>query len=221
MWWPTPVLLGCFVSPRRAFSGPGRWRNRGGSARGCIAVHDHPVGSRGGCRRGVTRAPLKWVRLEMQKIDSGGGRLDGKVPLLAGATSGIGRKTAEMFAAEGASVVIGMTSSPYSPASRRSRRRPEQQPSLRGHGASVAPKPFWACSVADFVEDMASVADDLPVAPVGDRSFAVRLRGAKVFGVTQCTGHRVGRLHPAAGRHRISAPIYHTPGTADCTPSVA
>src|ERR1044072_8027947 len=43
----------------------------------------------------------------MQKIDSGGGRLDGKVAFLAGATSGIGRKTAEMFAAEGASVVIG------------------------------------------------------------------------------------------------------------------
>jgi NAD(P)-dependent dehydrogenase (short-subunit alcohol dehydrogenase family) len=35
------------------------------------------------------------------------GRLAGKVAFLAGATSGIGRATAEMFAAEGASVVVG------------------------------------------------------------------------------------------------------------------
>jgi NAD(P)-dependent dehydrogenase (short-subunit alcohol dehydrogenase family) len=35
------------------------------------------------------------------------GRLAGKIAFLAGATSGIGRATAEMFAAEGASVVVG------------------------------------------------------------------------------------------------------------------
>lgn len=35
------------------------------------------------------------------------GRLEGKVVFLAGATSGIGQTTAEMFAAEGASVVVG------------------------------------------------------------------------------------------------------------------
>jgi NAD(P)-dependent dehydrogenase (short-subunit alcohol dehydrogenase family) len=34
------------------------------------------------------------------------GRLDGKVAVIAGATSGIGRRTAEVFVAEGARVVI-------------------------------------------------------------------------------------------------------------------
>jgi NAD(P)-dependent dehydrogenase (short-subunit alcohol dehydrogenase family) len=43
----------------------------------------------------------------MRKIGSRSGRLDGKVTFLAGATSGIGSKMAGMFAAEGASVVIG------------------------------------------------------------------------------------------------------------------
>jgi NAD(P)-dependent dehydrogenase (short-subunit alcohol dehydrogenase family) len=38
---------------------------------------------------------------------SGNCRLDGKVALLAGATSGIGRAMAEIFAAEGARVVVG------------------------------------------------------------------------------------------------------------------
>ncbi|HYE93805.1 MAG TPA: SDR family NAD(P)-dependent oxidoreductase, partial [Terriglobales bacterium] len=33
-------------------------------------------------------------------------RLDGKVAIVTGATSGIGRRTAEVFAAEGAAVVI-------------------------------------------------------------------------------------------------------------------
>jgi NAD(P)-dependent dehydrogenase (short-subunit alcohol dehydrogenase family) len=38
---------------------------------------------------------------------SANGRLDGKVAFLAGATSGIGEVMAEMFAAEGAKVVVG------------------------------------------------------------------------------------------------------------------
>lgn len=37
--------------------------------------------------------------------------------------------------------------------------------SLRGHGASSNSKPLRACSVADFVEDLVSVADSLPVPP--------------------------------------------------------
>ena len=39
-------------------------------------------------------------------------------------------------------------------------------PSLRGHGGSPTSKPLRACSVADFVEDLVSVANDLPATPV-------------------------------------------------------
>jgi pimeloyl-ACP methyl ester carboxylesterase len=38
--------------------------------------------------------------------------------------------------------------------------------SFRGHGDSPADKPLWACSVADYVEDVSSVADTLPTSPV-------------------------------------------------------
>jgi pimeloyl-ACP methyl ester carboxylesterase len=38
--------------------------------------------------------------------------------------------------------------------------------SLRGHGKSPAPKPMQFCSIADFVDDVASVADSLPERPV-------------------------------------------------------
>jgi pimeloyl-ACP methyl ester carboxylesterase len=38
--------------------------------------------------------------------------------------------------------------------------------SLRGHGKSAAPKAKRLCSIADFVEDVASVADGLPTRPV-------------------------------------------------------
>jgi pimeloyl-ACP methyl ester carboxylesterase len=38
--------------------------------------------------------------------------------------------------------------------------------SLRGHGNSTTDKPLRACSVDDFVEDVASVAGDLPTPPV-------------------------------------------------------
>jgi pimeloyl-ACP methyl ester carboxylesterase len=37
--------------------------------------------------------------------------------------------------------------------------------SLRGHGKSPAPKSMRLCSIADFVDDVASVADSLPVRP--------------------------------------------------------
>jgi NAD(P)-dependent dehydrogenase (short-subunit alcohol dehydrogenase family) len=43
----------------------------------------------------------------MTQQGAGTGRLDGKVALLAGATGGIGRVMAELFAAEGARVVVG------------------------------------------------------------------------------------------------------------------
>lgn len=38
--------------------------------------------------------------------------------------------------------------------------------SLRGHGKSPAPKSMRRCSIADFVADVAAVADDLPEQPV-------------------------------------------------------
>ena len=38
--------------------------------------------------------------------------------------------------------------------------------SLRGHGGSPTYKPLRACSVADYVEDVGSVADSLPTRPV-------------------------------------------------------
>ncbi|MCV7031113.1 alpha/beta hydrolase [Mycobacterium sherrisii] len=38
--------------------------------------------------------------------------------------------------------------------------------SLRGHGNSPTPKPLRWCSVADYVDDVASVADSLPTRPV-------------------------------------------------------
>ena len=38
--------------------------------------------------------------------------------------------------------------------------------SLRGHGKSPAPKPMRLCSIADFVDDVASIADSLPERPV-------------------------------------------------------
>jgi pimeloyl-ACP methyl ester carboxylesterase len=38
--------------------------------------------------------------------------------------------------------------------------------SLRGHGNSPSPKPIRACTIADYVDDLESVADSLPTKPV-------------------------------------------------------
>jgi pimeloyl-ACP methyl ester carboxylesterase len=38
--------------------------------------------------------------------------------------------------------------------------------SLRGHGGSPTTKPLSSCSIADYVEDVRSVADGLPASPV-------------------------------------------------------
>ena len=38
--------------------------------------------------------------------------------------------------------------------------------SFRGHGDSPTDKPLWRCSVADYVQDLSSVADTLPSSPV-------------------------------------------------------
>lgn len=39
-------------------------------------------------------------------------------------------------------------------------------PSLRGHGSSPADKPLRLCSISDFVEDVASIVETLPAAPI-------------------------------------------------------
>src|SRR5689334_18609316 len=38
--------------------------------------------------------------------------------------------------------------------------------SLRGHGKSTTPKPLRSCSLADYVDDIESVVESLPVRPV-------------------------------------------------------
>jgi pimeloyl-ACP methyl ester carboxylesterase len=38
--------------------------------------------------------------------------------------------------------------------------------SLRGHGGSASPKPLRSCSIADYVDDVTSVATSLPARPV-------------------------------------------------------
>jgi pimeloyl-ACP methyl ester carboxylesterase len=38
--------------------------------------------------------------------------------------------------------------------------------SFRGHGESPTDKPLWRCSVADYIQDVTSVADHLPSPPV-------------------------------------------------------
>ncbi len=80
---------------------------------------------------------------EIDVTGHGRPRLEGKVAFLAGATSGIGRTTAEMFAAEGACVVVG------------GRRRPEGEAvaeAINGHGGRAVYHPL-------DVTDEASVAD--------------------------------------------------------------
>ena len=59
---------------------------------------------------------------------------------------------------------------------------------LRGHGNSPSDKPLRACSVADFVEDIASVADGLPTPPViighsmgGHGAITLALRHPGIF----------------------------------------
>src|ERR1700682_5040956 len=64
--------------------------------------------------------------------------------------------------------------------------------SLRGHGNSPTSTPLRSCSPADYVDDVASVADSLPARPVVYRSLHGRLRGAKVPGAARRACWRVG-----------------------------
>jgi len=84
--------------------------------------------------------------------------------------------------------------------------------SLRGHGNSPAPRPLRFCSIADFVDDVASVADGLPRRPVlighsmggfvvqkflesHDAPAAALLASVPPSGVARFLLHRL-RLHP-------------------------
>ena len=56
--------------------------------------------------------------------------------------------------------------------------------SLRGHGGSPTAKPLSKCSIADYVEDVHSVADGLPAHAGGDRPLDGRLRRARSASMT-------------------------------------
>lgn len=104
--------------------------------------------------------------------------------------------------------------------------------SLRGHGKSAAPKPLRHCSMADLVDDVASVADGLPRRPVvighsmggfvvqkylesHDAPAAVLLASVPPSGIALFLARRF-RMHPwrfarALARGRSQSSICGTP----------
>src|SRR5882757_10409654 len=62
--------------------------------------------------------------------------------------------------------------------------------SLRGHGSSPTPKPLRSCSVADYVADVASVADSFAHETCGNRALHGRWCRAEVFGVARSARRR-------------------------------
>jgi hypothetical protein len=66
--------------------------------------------------------------------------------------------------------------------------------SLRGHGRSPTSKPLRKCSLADYVNDVAAVADTLGMRPVIVGHSMGGFCGAEVPGVPRCAGRRAGRI---------------------------
>jgi hypothetical protein len=74
--------------------------------------------------------------------------------------------------------------------------------SLRGHGGSSASKPIRFVSLADYVEDVVTVAESMPTPPI-DRPFQGRLPGAEISRDTSSTRRGVARIHAPSWKSGI------------------
>jgi Alpha/beta hydrolase family len=92
--------------------------------------------------------------------------------------------------------------------------------SLRGHGMSSNSKPPRACSIADYVQDVCSIADHLSPNRGDNRTLAGRLRGAEVSGVPRRACRSAGRINATARRRRGGVTHCWSPVAQDGTASV-
>ena len=82
--------------------------------------------------------------------------------------------------------------------------------SFRGHGSSPTPKPLRTCSLADYVEDVSTVADSLPTRPVviGHSMGGVVVQ--KYLRVARRSRRRFDGVHAPAGISRIRPALDET-----------